>query len=130
MTRIKSNIKQVPWAVRRAVADGMEAAAKHLVRVTKANLNTPYPPASSPGDFPHRRTGNLRNAIDYWINRKTLSVYVGPNTDAPYAWHLERGTSRMAARPFLAPSYGQIKASMKRRIADATKSAMRKYMKK
>lgn len=29
----------------------------------KKSLNTPYPPASKPGEFPHYRTGNLRESI-------------------------------------------------------------------
>jgi HK97 gp10 family phage protein len=124
----KSKIKGVPWAVRRAVADGMEQAARSLVRVMRANLNTPYPPASEPGEFPHKRTGNLRDNVDYWIDRKTLKLRIGPTVDAVYGLYLEYGTSRMAARPWIAPSYASRKQQFQNTIANASRKAIRKYM--
>lgn len=37
--------------------------AEELADVCRASLSTPYPPASEPGEPPHRRTGGLQNAV-------------------------------------------------------------------
>lgn len=62
--------------------------------------------ASAPGEPPARRTGNLRM---HWNGRvKTKSgtgggvrVIAELESQEPYAGHLENGTSKMAARPFV-----------------------------
>lgn len=92
---------RAPWIVRNAVADGMERAAIRVKRAIRAKINIPYPPASSPGDPPHRRTGTLRREIDYWVNRQTLIIKIGPSVDAAYGIGLEFGTVKMEARPFI-----------------------------
>lgn len=115
------------WEVRSAIADAMELAAAHIVRKIKADLNTPYPPASSPGEAPHRRTGNLRASVDYWINRKRLEVDIGVNVDAPYWSDLEFGTVNMDARPFLRTNIIQNVWAAQKRIDREARAAMRKY---
>lgn len=98
---LKWNGGSAPWVVRSAIADGMERAAANVKRAMRRRLNIPYPPASRPGQSPRRRTGRLRNSIQFWINRKTLEVFIGPDATAPYGFWLEYGTSKMEPRPFM-----------------------------
>ena len=60
---------------------------------------------SEPGNFPHKDTGKLQQSIqaeqpDGW------SVTVGAYVD--YALGLELGTSKVAARPFLRPTFNEM----------------------
>jgi len=72
-----------------------------LADAMRAEVQEPYPPASAPGEFPHKRTGGLLANI--------VSGIVGPGhamagCDTPLALWLEFGTSRMEARPFIRPA--------------------------
>lgn len=44
----------------------------------RKNINRPYPPASTPGEFPARRTGNLRDGtlLEVEPNKATVSYNV------------------------------------------------------
>lgn len=117
------------WEIRQAIGDIMEKVAAHIVRKIKADLNTPYPPASVPGEAPHRRTGNLRASVDYWINRKTLEVDIGVNVDAPYWQYLEFGTVNMAPRPFLRTNIVKNAMAAQRRIEREAAAAARRINK-
>lgn len=83
----------------------MRKSLEFLVDQTKHGLRTPYPPASSPGEFPHRRTGALQQSIRVGVidaRRRAVTGQFGSDLD--YATYLELGTSRMAPRPFLRPT--------------------------
>jgi phage gpG-like protein len=54
---------------------------------------------SKPGEPPHKDHGTLRTSIAVDVNEAELVGRVG--TNLPYGKHLELGTKRMAARPFL-----------------------------
>lgn len=118
---------RAPWVVRAAIADAIERAAKHLKTAIRRNIKEPYPPASAPGEYPHKRTGNLRRSIDIWVNRKTLEGYVGPTEDAPYGIFLEYGTRKMDARPFLMPTLRLEQTRIRNTIQRAAKRAWNKY---
>lgn len=53
----------------------LKAWAQAAVKLHQKNLNTPYPPASKPGEFPHRRTGKLRRSV-LWRNRKKWAINI------------------------------------------------------
>src|SRR5690349_15220147 len=56
---------------------------------------------SSPGDPPHIDTGKLRQSIfRKMIDSQTVIV----GSSLKYAFYLELGTAKMAARPFLRPA--------------------------
>jgi hypothetical protein len=59
--------------------------------------------ASKPGDAPNTDTGNLVQKIAVEVTSPT-SVSVGIGEAAAYGAHLEFGTERMAARPWLVPA--------------------------
>lgn len=67
--------------------------------------------ASAPNNPPAVDTGNLRQSIGIDTSQlSALKVAVGVTRAAPYAVHLEFGTSRMAPRPFLLPSVLQYRS--------------------
>ena len=47
-------------------------------------------------------TGNLRGSITYEVDTADNAVYIGTNVE--YAPHVELGTSRQKAQPFLRPA--------------------------
>lgn len=54
--------------------------------------------ASSPGQFPANRSGELRRSIDFDVDGTHLMTF-GANTE--YAGYLEEGTKKMIKRPYL-----------------------------
>jgi hypothetical protein len=86
-----------------AIADACEAFGADIVEEIRSEIATSYPPASSPGEPPHRRSGNLIASSGHSVisevsaSRVELTIY---NT-APYAVFLRDGTGRMAARDFM-----------------------------
>lgn len=97
---------QVLAEIAGAVAKGMETAGKVLAASTVRSISTPYPPASSPGQPPHRRSGGLAGAVGHRVSRKgsTVELSVGVPAGSPVARQaqaLQKGTARMAARPFV-----------------------------
>lgn len=69
----------------------------------KESVSTAYPPASSPGEPPAKRTGHLRRSIAFEVDGLVGRV----GTGLVYARHLELGTSRIAPRPWLRPALAQ-----------------------
>lgn len=82
-----------------------EEAGVVIARHAKALVGVQYPPASSPGEPPRRRTGKLQRSITYQVERKggghSLKIFAA----APYGEFLETGTGKMAARPWRKRSY-------------------------
>lgn len=74
--------------------------------------------ASAPGEYPMSDTGRLANSVDY--NLPTAGRMVGEvGTNVIYGRHLEFGTSRMGARPWLMPSFKKATADVERRLKKA-----------
>lgn len=69
----------------RAVADASEEAFKNMDK---------YPPASSPGEYPARRTSNLYRSIKTLVTSDSMTI----GSNMPYSIYLRRGTSRMQRR--------------------------------
>lgn len=99
---LKWNGSQVFGQVEDRIRNNVERALAHLVDALQENLNTPYPPASDPGEFPHKRTGNLQASVYYQFDRRRFTGDI--IVDAPYAVYLEEGTQKMQERPFLQPT--------------------------
>jgi HK97 gp10 family phage protein len=68
------------------------------------SLSQPYPPASKPGEIPHRRSGRLMAAVTATVEEQGDQIRVKWGNTAPYSGFLESGTGRMAARPFIRPA--------------------------
>lgn len=75
---------------------------------------------SSPGEPPNNETGVLAGNIET-VHLEPLLVAVSSN--APYAQHLEYGTSKMAARPYMVPAAQRSRKEVGKIVADAVKRA-------
>lgn len=78
--------------------------------------------ASSPGQFPNTDTGGLVKSI---FSRASGLVGVFGSENLNYAGFLEFGTSKMAARPWLRPTWNFHKDKINKRIRDAVKNVLR-----
>jgi HK97 gp10 family phage protein len=81
--------------------DRLGSAAEVIATAMRNNLSTDYPPASSPGESPHRRRGNLQAEVHV---EKPGPLVRRIGSSVKYAAFLELGTRKMAARPFLLKS--------------------------
>ena len=112
ITVVVPDLSQLTTGVRtrvdKAVAEAAEAAAndaKHSMAMSKSG--TIYKRrgishvASAPGEPPAIDTGQLIGSVRV-TRLEAMRWAVGTNTE--YAAHLEYGTRKMAARPFLRPA--------------------------
>ena len=71
------------------------------------------------------KTGNLQSSIDSEVStvgkRTTIKLYAKAN----YAAHVEYGTSKMAARPFLTPAFNKNKDNVTRKIRNNIKKVVK-----
>ena len=79
------------------------------------------PPASKPGEPPHKRTGTLDRSIDMetFTRGKDFVGRVGTNLN--YGLWLEIGTRKMAKRPYLRPPLDNKRKAIIREIRKAGK---------
>jgi HK97 gp10 family phage protein len=82
-----------------AGGEAIKAEAQHLITQGAVSGKNHVP--SKPGEPPNEDTGELRRGITV-TQIGPLHVRVASN--APYSGHLEFGTSKMAARPFMGPA--------------------------
>ena len=113
--------EKIKRSMRAAFFNGMEAAGKSFVYHIRSSINKPFPPASAPGEPPHKRSGNLQAAVDYWVKKGKLELDIGVNIDAPYWSDLEFGTKKMEARPFIGVAVKRWLKNANRLIARAIK---------
>ena len=114
---LRRNLQRLAGNERRqAQADGLEAGARVVETIIKVSLSGASP--SRPGEPPGLDTGFLRNSVQVDSVTPTEAI-IAPHTD--YAEHLEFGTSRMAARPFMRPAVdeheGEILDAIERTVA-------------
>lgn len=99
------------------IAERLERVGELQKTTMQSLVNEPYPPASSAGNPPHRRTGHLRESIQSSgaeIHGLTVSVTVSvPDEQVAYAKFLEHGTNRMSARPFFTPAIEMTKPQVR-----------------
>lgn len=107
---IKWNGDELKRAVNKATEANLHRAAITLKNEVKKAISEPSPPASAPGEEPHKDTGRLRASIAHEVDGKTARV----GTNVTYGKFLELGTKKMAARPFLRPTYERMKGTLKR----------------
>ena len=82
----------------------LQRAGEAIRDMQKSLVSTPYPPASTGGNPPHRRSGNLQREIacdEVQLQGTSLVIHnFVPEALVPYAIFLEHGTNRMSPRPF------------------------------
>ena len=102
-------LKIIESEMQKRLATAAEAVRAEAVR----SIRTPYPPASTPGNPPHSRSGasGLLGSVFYDVNSAKREAIVG--TPLKYGLYLELGTKRMAARPWLRPALERCRAKIK-----------------
>lgn len=74
---------------------------------------------SAPGDAPNQDSGVLANNIEAALIDPRMAQV---SSNAPYSGALEFGTSRMAARPFMAPARDKKRKEVEALVVKAVKS--------
>lgn len=95
--------KVLPWFTGKLPA-AMEALGIRAAAEVSNSIDTPYPPASSPNNPPHKRTGNLQAGVEHTegdAETTISSARAEGNPNVPR--FLEFGTAKMAARPYMRP---------------------------
>lgn len=100
-------------------AAGEMIAVEAQISITSGSVSGKNHVPSRPGEPPNQDTGGLGNNIEV-VQRKPDLVEVSSN--AEYSAPLEFGTSRMAARPFMAPA----RDKKRREVEELIKRAVRR----
>ena len=98
---VEVEVTLVPLAMieQKAIADimtALEEIGREMTQDLMTSVSMDYPPASEPGDPPHRRSGDLQASFRTLALMDRLEIRM-----KSYGKLLEEGTSRMAARPFI-----------------------------
>lgn len=136
---LSNKLRRIPLEHARGVARAIALGALEVEGNAKRNIQRGsrsgrvYPPiagrrsrshqASAPGEFPKSDSGALAASITHQIDADGLGASVG--TNILYGPHLEFGTRKMAARPWLQPSFNQAKERIRLRILRAAEKANR-----
>lgn len=86
------------------VARDLARRAVQVETAAKISLNASFPPASLPGEPPHKRTAHLQTSISWRIGEDSEGLYAAIGTDLPYGKYLELGTETLEPRPYLRPA--------------------------
>lgn len=78
--------------------------------------------ASAPGEYPNTDYGELVRKMFFELRGRLTAVW---GNSAKHARPLELGTSRMAARPFLRPTYMALRDRMRQRVGVAVRDALK-----
>lgn len=106
-TRITSRLNRMPGPeAKQILGRALFAMASNIVveaqlSITRGSVSGKNHKPSLPGQPPNQDTGVLANNIEV-VQLGPLKFTVASN--APYATHLELGTSKMAARPYMGPA--------------------------
>ena len=104
----------------------MEPCAKRLIqRGGRSGVVRPTGEKSSaPGEPPKTDTGVLVGSISVSIGKGGMVADVG--SDVEYAKYLEFGTTKMAARPWLHPTFKRLKKRITKNVASAMRRSVAK----
>ncbi len=138
--RLEKKLARIPVearkGVRRAVAASVAEVQREAILAIRGGSRSgvivtrggkPHQ-RSAPGEPPKTDTGRLVGSIFAEVAGDGLTGQVG--TDVAHGEFLEFGTQKMAARPWLFPAFDRLKPKIKKRIADATREALRTVRKK
>ncbi len=117
--RVQYNrINEVSLATANAIKQVILATAGNIVEVAAASMEGQEPP-SPPGHAPAIRSGILHGGMKVDDDNMQTSSIVTAYTDVEYAQHLEFGTIRMEARPFLRPAAEQVRGPFEQAVRAA-----------
>src|SRR4051812_26774339 len=89
---------------------------KEAVRELKQTLSEPYPPASKPGEPPHKRTGELQQSVGYEVTTEDKVVKLTLKVTADHAFYLEYGTATLAPRPFFRRAFDKATKAFRKKV--------------
>jgi phage gpG-like protein len=69
---------------------------------------------SGPGEPPYKQTGRLRAGVTHEVLDESAKITARVGTNLPYGRHLELGTRKMAARPWLRRALDECRAEITR----------------
>lgn len=135
--RLTEKLRRIPLAQRVAVAKAMgtgavliQGDARRLIQ-RGARSGRIYRrggvqhQASAPGEPPKTDLGGLAPSIFAELDQDKLGAEVG--TNLAYGKHLEFGTTKMAARPWLGRTFEANRERVGKLIADAARQALREF---
>lgn len=82
-------------------AKRIDAATVHLQTKVRENVAKPFPPASSPGQYSHKRTGEMQAGYQRSVSVGAERIVGRVYNTVKHAAYNEFGTIKMAARPNL-----------------------------
>lgn len=123
----RGGLKRLATALERNVSRALYTAGEYVADAAKdsiirGSVTGKGHVASKPGEPPNANYRTLDGNIE--------AVQVGPfkvevSSNAPYSIHLEYGTSRMAARPFMGPAIAQSREQVENIINSAVSEAVK-----
>lgn len=119
--QLRSTLKQMPAAVRAAVARQIEANAQELVETQKRFADAVF--ADPTGDL-QRGIHQVDASTKDRVVRRVISG-AKDEKGRPKADWIEHGTSRSAAKPSFWPAYRLKKRAFKSRVSRAAKKAIK-----
>lgn len=123
------NATDITRRIEDALVVGLGNAGQVLHRRADSLVATNYPPASTPGEPPHRRSGTLQRGLGVRLERIPGGgiVRMGWQRGTPvYAEHLARGTTRMKARPTMPKVLADRQADAVATIVEAVRHELRR----
>lgn len=125
--RAKGKISQLQGAEMVAEVDKALFKGGNLIQTT-AQKSITDGSISGKGHIPSK-PGEPPNADTHTLDRQIETAATGPlqvevSSNAPYSAHLEYGTSRMAARPYMGPAARKERANVVRLVTEAAKRAV------
>ncbi len=96
LRKIEINGTKIARANRIALAKARKQVAAEIQATIRSAIDTPHPPASTPGSFPHKRSGDLKRLTTVRAEGSKIVT----RTPQHGIW-LEGGTRKMRARPFI-----------------------------
>ncbi len=96
-----------------AVLDGIDAGAHFLAKRIRDNIDTPGPPASTPGKYPHARTYELHDQIKVHVDRRRKICRVA--SEAEHSAIVEE------TRPFMRRTYLESKSQLRRVVIERSR---------
>lgn len=93
----------------------LKQAGAEIVSEIKDSLDTPYPGASTVGENPHKRSGDLQNGIASEVLDSGEGPALVVSSAAPYSRRLEEGMGR----PILLPALEKWTSEIAQRLSSA-----------
>lgn len=115
---------EVAAAARKVLYVGADMIrAEAFQSISRGSVSGKHHVPSAPGEPPNRDTGTLQSHIE---SKMTGPLSAQVTSSADYAAHLEFGTSKMAARPYMRPARDKKAPEIQRLFAQEIEKLVRK----